>query len=338
MILSPESQRVAGLFERKSDLLNNQVGLEQAIARQKELLLQSRKELSRTQSKLEADLKKASIKDISAKVILMLDKLQSVLYRQQTAKVEDRFRIEIRSLMRKTKFIDDIKIDDSFNIYLYRNEMVSRAAFYIPTEGFDSTMYAIARHCMSDNRVFLGKVDGIKKKLSITMEAQHSGFLESNIVFNKVVSTNAFPIAIPNQCYQFEVALSPDEKQWDFCKKMGNEDVMAVPYKNLIYAWGSKTVIEEVCRGKLKSNIELCPLSRAMVAGNSTFRELLLKTLVRILAVTHGLGYSKDKIWDTKEVLKCRIGTKTVIAYSGVRAALLFDNRYNYLTLVPSFI
>lgn len=119
---------------------------------------------------------------------------------------------------------------------------------------------------------------------------------------------------------------------------MGNEDVMAVPYKNLIYAWGSKSVIEEVCRGKLKSNIELCPLSRAMVAGNGTFRELLLKTLVHILAGTHGLGHSKDKIWDTKEVLKCRIGTKTVTAYSGVRAALLFDNRYNYLTLVPSFM
>lgn len=118
----------AELFERKSVLLNNQVGLEQAIAKQKEALLQSRMELSRTQSKLETDLKKASIKDISAKAILMLDKLQSVLYRQQIAKVEDRFRTEIRALMRKTKFIDDIRIEDGFNIYLYRNEVVSRAS------------------------------------------------------------------------------------------------------------------------------------------------------------------------------------------------------------------
>lgn len=115
----------AELFERKSEFLNNQVGLEQAMAKQKETLLQSRMELARTQSKLEADLKKASIKDISAKAILMLDKLQSVLYRQQITKVEDRFRIEIRTLMRKSKFIDDIRIDDNFNIYLYRNEVVS---------------------------------------------------------------------------------------------------------------------------------------------------------------------------------------------------------------------
>ena len=62
-----------------------------------------------------------------------------------------------------------------------------RAAFYIPTEGFDSTMYAIARHCMSENREFLGKVDDIKKKLSITLEPQHSGFLQPNLTINNDV-------------------------------------------------------------------------------------------------------------------------------------------------------
>ncbi len=117
----------AELFERKSVFLDYRVKLEQEIAKQKETLLQSRLELSRTQTKLEGDLKKASINDISAKAILMLDKLQSILYRQQITKVEDRFRVEIRTLMRKTKFIDDIKIDDNFNIFLYRKEIVSRA-------------------------------------------------------------------------------------------------------------------------------------------------------------------------------------------------------------------
>lgn len=117
----------AELFERKSLSLNCRVTLEQDIAKQKETLLQSRLELSKAQAKLESDLKEASINDISAKAILMLDKLQNVLYRQQIAKVETCFRTVIRMLMRKTKFIDDIKIDDDFNIYLYRNEIVSRS-------------------------------------------------------------------------------------------------------------------------------------------------------------------------------------------------------------------
>ena len=74
---------------------------------------------------MEAELKKASINDISARAIVMLDKLQRVLYRQQIAKVEDFFRVEIKTLMRKTQFIDDIKIDDDFNIFLYRHEPIS---------------------------------------------------------------------------------------------------------------------------------------------------------------------------------------------------------------------
>lgn len=115
-------QRRAELYERKSELLNLRIALEQELVRQKEVLQQTEALLARTQSKLEAELKKASINDISAKAIVMLDKLQKVLFRQQISKVEDSFRGEIRTLMRKTHFIDDIKIDDDFNIHLYRHE------------------------------------------------------------------------------------------------------------------------------------------------------------------------------------------------------------------------
>lgn len=114
----------SALFEKKSDLLRRQVELEQVLAVQKEKLQLAEATLSKTQAKLEVELKKASINDISARAIVMLDKLQRVLYRQQIGKVEDFFRAEIKTLLRKTKFIDDIKIDDEFNIFLYRHEPI----------------------------------------------------------------------------------------------------------------------------------------------------------------------------------------------------------------------
>ena len=117
-------QRKAELFEKKSELLDKKVYLEHQISAQKELLQQVTAALSKAQAKLEAELKKASINDISARAIVMLDKLQKVLYRQQITKVEGFFRREIRTLMRKTHFIDDIKIDDDFNIFLYRYEAI----------------------------------------------------------------------------------------------------------------------------------------------------------------------------------------------------------------------
>ena len=55
----------------------------------------------------------------------MLDKLQAILYHKQISRVESFFRKEISTLMRKTNFIDDIHIDDDFNIHIYRNETIS---------------------------------------------------------------------------------------------------------------------------------------------------------------------------------------------------------------------
>ena len=56
----------------------------------------------------------------------MLDKLQEHLYKQQIQKVEKLFKAEIKILMRKTKFIEDIHIDDSFNVHIYRSDKVNK--------------------------------------------------------------------------------------------------------------------------------------------------------------------------------------------------------------------
>lgn len=118
-------QKRAQLFEKKSLLLVQRVELEQKVADQQNVVLQADATLARIQTRLEADLKKASITDISAKSIIMLDKLQQVLFQRQIEKVEAFFRIEISTLMRKIHFIDDMRIDDSFNTHLYRRETFS---------------------------------------------------------------------------------------------------------------------------------------------------------------------------------------------------------------------
>lgn len=118
-------KRRAQLFEEKSALLVQRVELEQQLVAQKEALTLAEQQLGKVQTRLEEELKKASIDDISARAIVMLDKLQEILYRRQIDKVENCFRKEIRTLMRKTHFIDDIYIDDNFNTHIYRTEKVS---------------------------------------------------------------------------------------------------------------------------------------------------------------------------------------------------------------------
>ena len=118
-------KRRAQLFEEKSALLVQRVELEQQLVARKEALTLAEQQLGKVQTRLEEELKKASINDISARAIVMLDKLQEILYRRQIDKVENCFRKEIRTLMRKTHFIDDIYIDDNFNTHIYRTEKVS---------------------------------------------------------------------------------------------------------------------------------------------------------------------------------------------------------------------
>ena len=118
-------KRRAQLFEEKSALLVQRVELEQQLVAQKEALTLAEQQLGKVQTRLEEELKEASINDISARAIVMLDKLQEILYRRQIDKVENCFRKEIRTLMRKTHFIDDIYIDDNFNTHIYRTEKVS---------------------------------------------------------------------------------------------------------------------------------------------------------------------------------------------------------------------
>lgn len=112
---------------------------------------------------------------------------------------------------------------------------------------------------------------------------------------------------------------------------------MAVPYKGLIYAWGRKEDIENICQGRLKSSIELCPIDKSFAAHNGTIQELILKTITSLLGINGRLGYSKDKLWDTRRVIKYQINKKTITGYQGVQLSLQFDVKYCYLTFAPSY-
>jgi len=117
-------QRRTRLFEKKSALLMQRSELEQQLATQKDALEQANALLSKVQSRLEDEIKQASINDISVRAVIMLDKLQSALFQWQVEKMEIFFRKEINTLMSKTNFIDDIRIDDQFNPHIFRTEKI----------------------------------------------------------------------------------------------------------------------------------------------------------------------------------------------------------------------
>lgn len=140
-------QQRAKLFEKKSALYDLQLSLEQKLASKREIFAVAESEMIKAKTELESELKKASINNISARAIVMLDDLQKILYRKKIKDVEKFFKKEIKTLMRKTSFIDDISIDESFNIQIYRNEVFSSAKIVdlLTTNSEDQIIHMIGK-------------------------------------------------------------------------------------------------------------------------------------------------------------------------------------------------
>ena len=215
---------------------------------------------------------------------------------------------------------------------------VGRIAYYIVTDGFDKTMYNLARHCMSDNNIFIENIEKLKHDLGSKISFSKSTFSNDANIVNKIADTNIYPIAFPKNCFQIEISYGSEEKPWNYCKVLAKKNIMAVPYKNLLYVWGEKEQILNVCGNNIKSEIAVTPFTREALICTSQFKELLIKTLVTLLGQACSLMYNKDKIWDSTKRVSKNIGGKLIVGYKGVSVSLLFDNKYSYITLKPSFM
>lgn len=214
----------------------------------------------------------------------------------------------------------------------------NRTAYYIATNGFDETIYCLARHSLSDDKVHLQNIEKIKGKLVKLAPKLESSFSSYSVTTpKKIVDTNLYPVVIPKSCYQFELNYDKEEKPWDYCKKLYTEGIMAVPYKQVIYAFGEKNKIVKICGKKIKSEILYSPLSKETIKANGNLKELILKTIVAVLAQNKGLSFSKDKIWDINLPTKYLINGKLILAYQGISISLILDDKYIYISCSPTY-
>ncbi len=215
-----------------------------------------------------------------------------------------------------------------------------RQSFYIPTDGFDKTMLLLSRHCMSDNATFLNRIDALLNTLGEHTDLTSTPFQESTGTLKKIVKTNMYPISFPSTCYQFKLKYLADEKPWSICEALSEHNIIAIPYKDLVYAWGAKEKIAEICSDRLIGSIDVTPFTRELVLQNKIFRELLLRAVTRILAERKGFSFAKDKIWDSKDAKKVffyRIDNIPIHAYLGVQLSLEFDYKYTYVSFAPAY-
>lgn len=211
-----------------------------------------------------------------------------------------------------------------------------REAFYVPTDGFDKTMLNIAQMFFENNEL-RKKVEELKQSLGMGFERETTAFELHAEMINKCIDTNLFPIKFPKQCYQFKINYKEGEKPWDYCKALMQYNIIAVPYNDMVYAWGNINTIKSMCNEQLEGGVGIVPILKETFVENKIYREMLLRALVAIIGRYSGCDYNKNKIWKKSERFYCLVNGKKIFAFKGIQISLFSDRKYCYITLIPSF-
>lgn len=217
---------------------------------------------------------------------------------------------------------------------------IGREAYFIPTDGFDKTMLNICQFCYDDDNNALAEIRELKKPTNLnivtTLFSSPSRPVINNI--NKIIKSNMFPISLPKTCLQFDIEFSENESRWDYCKSLMQYNIIAVPGDGTLYAWGDKNTINSVCKERLKTSIMDIPLTRDSVMKKTYLREMLLRLIVVAIALEGNLASNnKNKLWD-KDVIRFALNGQTISAYKGIVLSIVFDWKYTYLTINPTYV
>lgn len=135
-------------FSHKEELLRKHAIMVESLngliqyTKDVEIDMELQKEIFKKDSRmLEEELKKESLNSVSAKAILLLEKLQERLFSTEIEKVEVLFMGKIKGLARKSNFVDSIKIDDEFNVHLFKKVKISSESLLQTVQKMDEEIY-----------------------------------------------------------------------------------------------------------------------------------------------------------------------------------------------------
>lgn len=117
-------RRKEELIEKREELFKRRDSLHSeylTLSEEKEVCDTAYKRISK---ELDKKLKSQSLGNLSAKAILFLEELQRRLFEAEIVKVQDLFMKKMNQLMRKKQFIDSIRIDEDFNIRVYKKVLL----------------------------------------------------------------------------------------------------------------------------------------------------------------------------------------------------------------------
>lgn len=219
-----------------------------------------------------------------------------------------------------------------------------RKGFYVATEGFDTTLIQICRTCFAENQPFTTAVNEILEnnpaesieKTPFTMEVKQSHLL---------LKSNLFPVVLPTDVYQFEAPFPKGEKIWSTIRQMTKDkNIVAVPLKKMIYAFGIQPIISETFKGRISGEIKRTPVTYNEIRDGSVFKNLYLKAIIESFCKMYNLktdGFEKIYLPQSKRTYR-KDGLEYDI-FDAIELGLFFDSYirvpkpFAYINIKPTF-
>ncbi len=218
-----------------------------------------------------------------------------------------------------------------------------RNGFYVPTEGFDSTMIHIAKTCYENDDSFQKTIED---QLSVARDDkdQRTPFTMDVTERNLLLRSNLFPIVLPRELFQVEATFPENVKVWQTIRELtADKNVTAVPIKGCLYCFGNQGDIREIFSGIIKGDIRRTPVTFKEIKEGASFKSLYLTTILKGLSEQFGFDNNgRNRIWSTAhhDVTK---GNVTYHVHDAVEIGLFFDKNiysakpFAYLSLNPTF-
>lgn len=197
-----------------------------------------------------------------------------------------------------------------------------RAAYYVPTLGFDDLMRRLSLHCL------VGETDErartIAAQIVIRNDLPCADFATPHRSVGTVIRSNAFPLRYPVEVYTFAVSDLPERGAWEWLRDLARDHDLAVaPFKGKVLAIGTLTDIRSSFGERVQGAIERIPIGEQDLKIEEGAIVSLLKTsLTRSIAQTRNLKTDGDRLlWDPEPQ---QILTLKGIKYAIHEATIIF--------------
>lgn len=219
-----------------------------------------------------------------------------------------------------------------------------RKGYYVPTDGFDTMMIHISKTCFDSNEDF---------KMDVALVLQHekedawvkTPFTMDSRDANVLLKSNLFPISLPTEVFQFDSTFHDGEKIWGTLRELtAGKQVLAVPIKTSVYAFGTQSHIRNIFSTRLKDEIRRTPVSYGEIKDGSSLTHLYLRTIMKAFCELYNLesdGYDKIFLPSSKRIIKRNEVDYEI--YDAIELGLVFDSKihttkpFAYISLQPSF-